>query len=162
MYDSTPLWQDKKRNYEQREPLYWEDLYLGREWGPVIFSITKELVQSVIEITRDDNPLYWDEKIGKESPYGTVIAPQAVAVIFGRLGFLGERYRPGTGGAVTGMSCKFIQPAKVGDTITSRAVITSKEESKGRRRFTVHIESVNSENEPVLIMDLSAVAALRG
>lgn len=152
-----PSWQEQKKNYEQRQSLYWEDMEAGRKFEPFVFPITEELVNDLMEVTGDRNPLYCDEEVAKKSPYGGKISHQGMAMIYGRLSYLGENYRPAPGGMVTGLSFQFVQPAKVGDVITSTAMAVNKEEKKGRKYFTLRAESFNQKGELVSVMEQTGI-----
>ena len=150
-------WEEQKKAYEQRELRCWGDMEEGEEFEPFVFEITSELVESVMEVTGDRNPLYWNEEEAKKSRYGGTIAPQAAVVVYGRLAWLGETHRPIPGGVITSLSFQFIKPPRVGDIMTSRATIISKEERKERKYFKVRAESINQNNELVSVMEQTAI-----
>ena len=157
MSDKKQSWEEQRKAFEQREWRCWEDMEVGQGYEPFVFHVTREIVDSIMEVTGDKNSLYWDEKVATKSPYGGTIAPQAAAAIYGRLSYLGKTHRPPPGGVITSFSFQFIKPARVGDIITSRAKITGKEERKGRKYFDLRAESVNQNGELVSIMEQTAI-----
>jgi len=150
-------WEEQRKAYELRELRCWADMEVGMEYEPFILHITKEMVESIMEVTGDRNPLYWDEEEAGKSAYGGTIAPQATAVIYGRLAYLGDTHRPVPGGIVTSLSFQFIKPPMVGDIITSRAKIVGKEERKGRKYFELRAESFNQHNDLISVMEQTAI-----
>lgn len=143
-------WEEQRKAYEQRSPLYWADMQVGQGFEPVVFSITKEVLDTLAKVTGDDNPAYT-----RGQP--KAIAPQSATVIFSRLAYLGDKYRPAPGGIVASLGYQFIKPVKVGDVITSKAKVTGKEERKGRKFFTIRAESVNQSGELVSVMEQTAI-----
>ena len=159
MSQSRPSWQEQKKNYEKRQPLRWDDMEVGKKFEPFVFPITEGLVNDLMETTGDRNPLYYDNEVAKRSPYGGRISPQATVVIYGRLAYLGENHRPAPGGLSVGLSLQFVQPAKIGDVITSTAVVTNREERKGRKYFSLRVESFNQKGELVSIMEQTGISS---
>lgn len=145
-------WEEKKNRYEQRKPLDWEETEVGQKFEPFIFSVTKRLVKEILEVTDAQSSLSLDT-MGTEKNEG--IAPQAVAMIYGRLSHLGSNHRPAPGGAMLDLSFRFVKPVRIGDTITSRAVITAKEERRGKRIIKWRAESEDQNGEIVSIMEFS-------
>ena len=150
-------WEDQKKAYEQRELRCWADMEAGMEYEPFVVHITREMVDDIMELTGDKNPLYSSEEEARKAGYDGTIAPQATAVIYGRLAYLGDTHRPVPGGIVTGLSFQFIKPPLIGDTITSRARIVSKEERKGKKYFELRAESTNQHGELVSVMEQTAI-----
>jgi acyl dehydratase len=112
-------------------------------------------VKEIMDVTGDRNPLGWDEmEVKRLSPHEKIV-PQAVAMIYGRLSHLGDKYRPAPGGTLMGLSFWFIKPAQLGDIITSKAKVTAMEERKGKRILTWRAESVNQNGELISVMEFS-------
>jgi acyl dehydratase len=49
------------------------------------------VVKEIMEVTGDKNPIYWNEAAAKSNSLPGRIAPQAAAMIFGRLSYLAEK-----------------------------------------------------------------------
>ena len=157
MNKRTLLWNEQKEAYEQRQPLYWKDMEIGQVFEPFAFAITEEVAQEVREITGARDQL-GDPDQSSSMP-GNIV-PQAISMIFGRLSYLGEKYRPAPGGILLGISFWFIKPAQIGDIITSRAKVIAKEERKGKKYFALRCESVNQHGEMISIMEQEGILPL--
>lgn len=153
-------WQKQKEQYEQRKSHYWKDMEIDQEFEPLVFDVTEQFVKDTIEVTGDNNPIYLDETSAKEASFPGRVAPQAAAMIFGRLAFLGEKYRPAPGGMIMGISFHFIKPVLVGDEITSQAKVIEKFEKKGKKFFKLRVESRNKNGELVSVMEQTGILPL--
>ena len=160
MSKSRLSWEEQKKRYEQRNCHYWKDMEVDQEFEPFIFPITDELVEEIMEVTGDRNHIYTDKEVAKKASFPGRIAPQASAMIFGRLSYLGETHRPVPGGMALGISFWFFKPVQIGDTITSRAKVIAREERKGKKFFTIRAESTNQNDEMVSIMEQSGILPL--
>ena len=160
MSQKRPSWEEQKKQFEQRKPHYWKDMEMGQEFGPFLFPITEELVREIKEVTGDENPLYFDEAAARAASFPGKIAPQATTMIFGRLSYLGDKYRPAPGGALLGISFWFIKPPQIGDIITARAKAIAKEEKKGKKIFTLRAELLNQNGEVISIVEQSGMLPL--
>ena len=93
-------------------------------------------------MTGDYNPYHQDESFAEESPYGRLTIPglltgSMLTHIGGLLGFL-----------ATEMSCEYLGPVFVGDTITCTVTIVEKDEEK--RRVEASAEFVKGDGVEVL------------
>ena len=127
------------------------------EFEPFSYHITNELVNNIIEVTGNDNALYHDDDLVKRCGYDGKLCPQACAVIYSRLSYLGDKYQPPAGGVLASMSLQFHKPIMIGDTIVSKAKVVSKEERKGRKYFTLRTESLNGNGVPVSTMEMTGI-----
>ncbi len=150
-------WEQQKTWYLERQPLVSKDMELGRTFEPFQYPITEKRLAELVETTACYNPLYTDMVAAKREGFDGPIAPQAFAMIYGRLSFLGEKYRPAPGGIVTNLSFKFIKPPNVGDVVTSNAKVVANEDRKGRKYTTVRAESKNQKSELVSTMDFTFI-----
>jgi len=150
-------WEEQKRAYELRESHYWKDMHVGQEFEPFVFKITEELVEDIMETTGDRNPICLDDAAAKRTLFPDRVVPQAAAVIFGRLAYLGDIYRPAPGGMALEISFSFAGPIFLGDEITSKSRIVAKEERKGKKFFTMRAESFNQHGDLVSIMEQSGI-----
>jgi len=154
MIMDSSTWMELKERYEKRQTLYWENLHVGMEFVPYTYIVTEEIAENVIQVTGNTNHLYSNYFL---KPDGKRLCPLGCAVIYSRLSYLGEQYQPPAGGILANMSLKFKKPLCVGDIITSYAKVVSKEEGKGRKYFTLHIHSIDHNNEQVSEMEMTGI-----
>ncbi|MFQ5933367.1 MAG: MaoC family dehydratase N-terminal domain-containing protein [Dehalococcoidia bacterium] len=55
---------------------------LGKEYTLGTFKVTKEVILDFARAVGETNPLYTDEKAAAEGPYGSLVAPPTMAVVF--------------------------------------------------------------------------------
>lgn len=140
-----------------KRELLFADMPVGRVFKPFVYPITKEGTAKFIDTVQDNNPLYCDEQFAKSSIYGALIAPQAVAGIYSRLSYLGDEYSMPGGGVLTGLDFHFINPPKVGDTLTSLAKVVKSEQRSDRKFVKFEVNTSNQTGQPISIVYISAI-----
>ena len=92
--------------------------------------VDETTVQKFAEVSGDYNPLHMDEEYASKSAFRGRIAHGALVASFVSC-VLGS-HLPGHGAVFRGMSMQFSKPARIGDTVISRATVKEIEVSKRR------------------------------
>lgn len=120
-----------------KKELVYDELPLGKEFKPYIFNITKDFLEKFTDTVSDHSPIYNDPK--------GVIAPNSIAGIYARSAYLGEDYSMPPGGVLLRLDFEFYNPARLGDTLTSKARVISREIKDEKRRVTFEINTTNQD-----------------
>lgn len=56
--------------------------YISKEYTPMTYEIGREKMREYARATGNDDPLYLDNEVGKNSKYGDCIAPPMFAVVY--------------------------------------------------------------------------------
>lgn len=127
----TDFWKDEKSRAT------WEAIEVGvpRTTKPV--TLTAEISQNYARAIGDENPLYFDEELAKQSPFGGLIAPPTIHVplLFLATDKTDWMRTPGTVNA--GQNWYYRRPARVGETFTLRATALDKVFRNGRL-YVIH------------------------
>ena len=109
-------------------------------------TFTEDDVQRFIEITGDMNPLHVDEAFAKETRFhGRVLHGMLTASILSTMvGML----LPGTGAIYRSQTLAFLQPVRVGETVTAHFVVRSID--RQRARLTIESWIENGAGERVI------------
>lgn len=126
------------------------------------FDVSKDLVKSYCSSVNEDNPLYLDESVAKQSIYGKLIAPP---LIFVSVQFEVELPDPevdfGNARFLAGQKVESFHPIFVGDTIKAVGTITDVYEKTGRTGTMVFVvnqtEYFNQDNVLVATRQASMV-----
>jgi len=99
---------------------YFEDLRVGQEFNTPGRTITEADIVTYAGLSGDYNPLHVDEVFAANSPYGRRIAQGLLSLsvtsgLIARLGLL-----EGAVLAFRGLTCKFVKPVFIGDTVYAR------------------------------------------
>lgn len=141
---------DDKQEKEKPE-LVFADLSLGREFRPLEYPVTQEVVRDFIEVVGDNHPLYTHSDPGK------ALAPPGLAAIYARSSYLQDHTMP-SGGILAKQEFEFLNPVKIGDTLTVKAKVTeSLQDEKGRKRVTFLINAKNGKGQDVCAVTLGAI-----
>ncbi len=114
-----------------------EDLEIGQSHESV-HTITENDIQRFAEVSGDFNPLHMSDDFAATTVFGKRIAHGALTASY-ISGILGNDL-PGPGSIFTGLSMRFKRPVHIGDTVTVRAEVASKE-PRGNR-VTLKVECV--------------------
>ena len=101
------------------------------------------------EVTGDKNPLHLDDEYAKTTMFGERIAHGMISagIISGAIGM----HFPGKGTTYLGQNLKFVNPVRIGDTIT---VSLEVESIVSKSRFDIaEIKTVCTNQDGVVIMD---------
>jgi acyl dehydratase len=93
-------------------------------------TITQTDIVLYAGLTGDFNPMHMDDEYAKRTRFGERIAHGTITL--GLIAPVIGMKLPGEGSVLLNISGSFLKPVKVGDTITARAEVASKDE---RRRF---------------------------
>ncbi|MFL2634815.1 MAG: MaoC family dehydratase N-terminal domain-containing protein [Dehalococcoidia bacterium] len=126
------------------------------------FDVTKDLVESYCSSVNENNPLYLDESVAKQSVYGKLIAPP---LIFVSVQFDVELPDPevnfGNARFLAGQKVESFHPIYIGDTIQAVGSITDVYEKTGRTGTMVFVvnqtEYFNQDNILVATRQASMV-----
>ena len=139
----------------EKPELLFEDLTVGREFRPLRFELSQELVKTYMEAVGDRNPLYWDSS--RSEGNGGLFAPPGLSAIFGRLSYLQDYSMP-SGGLLAQQEFEYTAPMRIGDTLTVRAqVMDCYWDEKKRRRVNFKIEAQNQNGQSVCLIRLYAI-----
>ncbi len=127
------------------------ELWPGREFRPLSYPITRELIEDYMDTVGDRNPQY------QEGSSAEPIAPPGLAAIYARLSYLQDHSMP-SGGVLARQEFEFSRAVNVGETLTVRArVRESYVDEKGRNRVNFLIEAKNRSEELVTTIKLFAI-----
>lgn len=108
-------------------------------------TITQTDIVLYAGLTGDFNPVHMDDEYAKKTPFGERIAHGTITLGLSAP-VIGMKL-PGEGCVLLNIGCSFRKPVRVGDTITTRAEVTGKDE---RRRFiTLKLDFTNQTGESV-------------
>ena len=103
--------------------------------------ITKELVNSFIQVSGDNNPIHWDKEYCKSTPFKKPIAHGLLlSSFFSNL--IATKY-PGKGSIYLSQSLSFKKPCFIGDKILIRVQLRKKENFK----YFLYTTILNINNE---------------
>jgi len=138
-------------NENDKPELVFADLTLGKEFRALEYPITRELVREFMEVVGDKHPLYTHSDPGK------ALAPPGLAAIYARASYLQDHSMP-SGGVLAKQEFEFLNPIRIGDTLTVQAKVTeSLVDEKGRKRVTFLINARNQKGEPICEVVLGAI-----
>ncbi len=100
-------------------------------------------VEIFTEMTGDRNPIHYDQKKAKASPFGGLIVQGGVTS--GLLNAVVAEDLPGPGTVFLGMEWKFVKAVKVGETITARVEVLSVREDKPICKLSTVITGENGK-----------------
>ena len=138
-------------NGNEKPELVFADLVLGKEFRPLEYPVTKELVRDFMDVVGDHHPLYTDGDPDK------AIAPPGLAAIYARASYLQDHSMP-SGGVLAKQEFEFLNPIKIGDKLTVQAKVTeSFVDEKGRKRVTFLINARNQNHVRICEVVLGAI-----
>lgn len=140
--------------------LYFDQFNIGDEFIGKSRTVTETDVVSFAGLSGDYNPLHTDEEFAKKTPFGGRIAHGmlVLALFSGSLGMLG--ILEGTALAFMGLSWRFIDAVKFGDTITCSMKVREKKAPKENRGIVIFDAKVkNQRGEVVQEGDLTVLVA---
>ena len=141
---------EENRSAEEKPELVFTDLPVGREFRPLEYPVTEELVREYVETVGDRNPLYAGDP-------GQAMAPPGLVAIYARASYLQDHAMP-SGGVLAKQEFEFHGPARIGDTLTVKAgVAESYLDKKDRKRVTFLIRAENQDGGPVSTTRLYAI-----
>jgi 3-hydroxybutyryl-CoA dehydratase len=105
-----------------KPPIPLEDLYVGQS-AELTRTVEESTVKAFAEVSGDHNPLHLDESFARRTPYRGRIAHGALIASY--LSALLGNELPGPGAIFVSMDLAFQRPVRIGDTVVSRAEITS-------------------------------------
>ncbi|HWP42980.1 MAG TPA: MaoC/PaaZ C-terminal domain-containing protein, partial [Blastocatellia bacterium] len=114
----------------KRRGKYFEEFEVGEELVTQARTVAEADVLNYTMLSWDGDPLHTDAEYARSTPYGGVLAPLLLPIVYANglgatLGFLA-----GTNRGALGDWWEFVKPVRIGDTLHFRQVIASKHESK--------------------------------
>ena len=138
---------------EEKPELVFADLVQGREFRPLVYAVTEELVRDFTGAVGDNHPLY-RSSADRSSPG---LAPPGLAAIYARLSYLQDHLMP-TGGVLAKQEFIFKKPVRIGETLEIQARVADRGlDDKQRKRVTFHIEARNRQGDAVSEVWLYAI-----
>lgn len=148
---------DQEKDNKEKPELVFSDLKAGREFRPLDYQVTRDLVRDFMEIIGDDNPLYTDAQAAKAAGLQRPMAPPGLAAIYSRLSYLQDHEMP-SGGVLAKQGFEFHGPIPIGETLAVKAKVSqSYVDEKGRKRVNFLIEARDHEGNPVSTTRLFAI-----
>ena len=139
--------------------LYYDDMSVGQEWISPGRTITEWDVLTFATLTSDMNSMHTDVEYCKNTPFGERIAHgfliASLAAGFGARMGIAE----GTIVANLGISWKFVNPVKIGDTIHLVMSVKEKRPSKSRPGEGIIVRTYDVRNQRGETTALGEVAA---
>jgi acyl dehydratase len=124
--------------------LLYKDLEPGREFPPMEFRITEELVARYREAIGESSPLYESDAAARDVGLEGRLAPVGLWGVWGRAAYLQDHQMPG-GGVLAGEDVVYVRPARVGDVLAVQARVVERYVKNERRRVlfetTAHDQS---------------------
>ncbi len=141
--------------------LEYDESVIGQEVevGSIVF--TREHIDGYCKAVGETNPLFVDDEAAKNGPYGEIIAPTGLiqTMMLGRGPDAKVKFGNTTFHA--GQRMEFINPIRVGDTITARTQVKEVYEKTGRSGSMVFVVNrvtyTNQHDESVATMEHSFV-----
>jgi 3-hydroxybutyryl-CoA dehydratase len=127
------------------ETARYEDIKMG-QYAEIVHTVTVEDIEMFGKMSGDYNPLHFNEVWAKTTMFKGRIAHGLLTAAFVSTA-IGMKL-PGPGTIYLGQSMKFRKPVRIGDTITARVEVASKNDEK--ERITLKTTCVNQDNEVVL------------
>lgn len=153
-------WQNKRRDFELRTPLTWDQLNPGKTFPSYVLKITQELIDSMVSLTSDRVSSPAEMEISSASAGGCV-APQVLTMLLGRLSYLGSEFRPPAGSVLRTLSFDFHEPMMVADTITATGSVKARSDEKNARQYTIASIMVNQIGKTVATMEVTVMLPIQ-
>lgn len=130
-----------------------DQLYVGMS-AEKAMTITDEDISKFGDVSRDHNPMHFDEAFAKNTQFGGIIAHGLISLAC--CGSVMAEELPGMGAVHLGQTATFKAPVYPGDTITCRCeVIDIKDKSKF---YIIQIkETVTNQNGVVVIEGVATI-----
>jgi acyl dehydratase len=125
--------------------------------------VTKREIVAYAEAMGETNPLYLDEKVAKNGPYGTIIAPPGFyhSIRLKQMPDIKLKFGNRNSGFIGGQSIEYFEPILAGDTISATAHVANVYAKTGRTGTLVFIirrtTYSNQHGRTVMIVDGSTV-----
>lgn len=146
-----------EKSDKEKPELVFADLETGRVFRPLVYAVTRNLVEDYMETVGDANPLYKDDQAAKAVGLEKPMAPPGLAATYSRLSYLQDHSMP-SGGVLAKQEFEFHGPIPIGESLTVTArVAESYEDKKGRKRVNFLIEAKDHNGDPVSITRLYAI-----
>ncbi len=132
-------------------PLTYEEAQVGFEFTPYVFHVTRDLVDRLADLLKEDLPVFRDPTSAKDAGYSDIVSIPVLMncyahfiAIMDSAGYLrpGESFHSRSG-------FKFIAPVFPGDTITSKMKIVDKWMKRDHQYLAFNIESRNQNGDLV-------------
>ncbi len=140
-----------KRAEKPTRGKYFEEFEIGEELITQARTVAEADTINYTILSWDTDPLHTDAEYGRMTPYGGILAPLLLPIVFANglgatLGFLA-----GTNRGALGDWWEFVRPLRVGDTLHFRQVIAAKQEAKDSDTgiVTFGMEMVNQHGHAV-------------
>ena len=135
--------------------LVFADLPQGRQFTPLRYEVTSQLVENYMQVVGDRNPRYWDKD--QAGPDGSLLAPPGLAAIYARLSYLQDNTMP-SGGVLAGQEFEFLKPVAVGEVLTVQAEVEKSHiDAKERKRVDFLIAARDGRGDEVCVVHLHAI-----
>lgn len=119
--------------------------------------VDRDRIVSYALAVGETNPLYLDEEVAKNGPYGTIIAPPLFYNMLNLGSGLDPKVNFGNSGFDGGQHVEFFEPIRAGDTISAKtqvADVYAKTGRTGTMVFTVRRTTFTNQNsEKTIVMD---------
>ncbi len=122
-----------------------EDIKIG-DIAEVVHTIKDEDIQNFGKLSGDYNPLHFDEEWAKKTRFGGRIAHGLLTASY-ISNAIGMKL-PGVGAIYLSQEMKFLKPARINDTITTRVKVIEKDDNK--RRVRLSTDCMNQYGDTIL------------
>ncbi len=124
----------------------WEDIVIGTEgFGERTFKVKREDIDSYVDCTMEENPVFKDEE-----GLGLVAPPMFITPVVFWIAGTGSGSWIRTPGAINpGQKIEFYEPIREGDEIKIRSEAYDKYIKRGKRYLTYYSELINQRGELV-------------
>jgi len=147
-----------KNSDKEFETDFWKDANLRRTWDDIVpgeprvtlpYTLTKEAIALYCRSVGETNPLYLDEDAAKAGPYGGIIAPPSIHILFMFSCTPKDDWMRSPGTINAGQSWTYNLPARPGDVIRMEGRALDKFIKK-ERLFVVHDNVFFNQKDEVI------------
>lgn len=117
--------------------LYLEDLALGQS-AERAHTVTDQDIRAFAEVSGDNNPVHLDEEFAATTPFKSRIAHGMLSA--GYISALLGTQLPGPGAIYLSQTMNFKRPVRIGDEVTTKAVVSAIDPERARVTLDVVCE----------------------
>jgi 3-hydroxybutyryl-CoA dehydratase len=153
----------RQEEYGKGKWLLFDEISVGMEFPSVEFEITTELVEKYCTAVGENNPIFFDAGAAREKGFNGRVAPSAIVCIYAIPSALLSGFRPKVipppGNIHYRQEYEFLNPAGLGDRISVKSVVVSKEVRRGRKYITIESQYINQEGSKIAVGRITPIWA---
>lgn len=146
---------ERQEQYSKGKWLLFNEMHVGMSFPQVEFEVTRELVEKYAAAMGDDNPIFYDAAAARQAGFEGAIAPPTIVCIYAipsaLLSGFNPKVIPPPGNIHYRQEYKFLNAARIGDTIRVKSVVANKETRKGKKYVTIECHYENQDGEKIAV-----------